>query len=93
MLRKLNEYFVPRKKLTLIVMWVLFGIAITTAMVMNVFWPAMPLAKYYGIVIIPSIPMIYFRVLYGRARDYAEKQAEENAPWQPPVQKKKKKKR
>ncbi len=93
MLHRINQYFIPKRKLTLTIMWILFGIDFSLALFLAIVYPNMAFTRFFGIIIVPAIPMVYFRVLYGMCRDYAKQQEEENGVQHLPAAKKKKRKK
>ncbi len=93
-MRNVNAYFLTHKKVTLILMWIFLVIALGIALFLNIFYPTISLLRFFVAIIVPIIPAVYFRILYGRASDYERHQAEAaGEPTHPTAKPKKRKKK
>ncbi|MCD8144834.1 MAG: hypothetical protein LUD79_05785 [Oscillospiraceae bacterium] len=80
--------------MTLILMWIFLVISLGIALFLNIFYPTMPIMRFFGAILVPVILTVYFRILYGRASDYERHQAEAaGEPTHPTAKPKKRKKK
>ena len=75
-MKKINEYFVEHRKLTLLLMWIFVIIAVGIGSVIALFYTDMDYFRFLAWVAVPAILAIYFRIMYGR---YENKRREQLA--------------
>lgn len=76
-MKRINDYFIARPKLTLALVWIFTAIAVGIGVVLNVWFMQIGYFQFLAAVALPVILAIYFRLMYGKVQDKRRREREE----------------